>query len=355
MSASLSVAFCIPGDLATLTGGYGYDRALIAALRGAGCFVQHVELPASFPFPSHDDLATTQNTFSSLKTDVALIDGLALGAIPPNVLAALNTPFAALVHHPLCLEHGLSKEIATALEHSERAVLHRASAIIVTSPATADVVADLFGLSRQSICVAEPGTTRPVIEQRTYDRRAVEIIAVGAIVPRKGYDVLLHALRMISNLPFRLRLIGSTMREPETAREIESLAIHSMLADRVIFAGELSGAALQAAYARADIFVSASRFEGYGMALTEAMANGLPIITTTAGAAADTVPDGCAIKIAADDAPALADALRLLISDSALRKTLSTRALAAAEHLPTWERAAAIVEAALRNSVQRAL
>ena len=206
-------------------------------------------------------------------------------------------------------------------------------------------------LTRQSICVAEPGTVRPALREKPDNDGIIEIIAVGAIVPRKGYDVLLRALSTIRDLPFRLRIIGSTAREPETAREIETATIDLSLVGRVILAGELSGAALQAAFARADIFVSASRFEGYGMALAEAMANGLAIITTIAGAAADTVPDGCAIKIAADDVPALADALARLISDAALRDVLSKRALMAAQDLPTWERAATIVEAALRNAL----
>jgi glycosyltransferase involved in cell wall biosynthesis len=76
------------------------------------------------------------------------------------------------------------------------------------------------------------------------------------------------------------------------------------------------------------------------MAFAEAIAHGLPVIGTTAGALPDTIPHGTGILVAPDDASALAAALRRLIEDPSERQRLSAAACQAAQHLPTWEDAA---------------
>jgi glycosyltransferase involved in cell wall biosynthesis len=89
-----------------------------------------------------------------------------------------------------------------------------------------------------------------------------------------------------------------------------------------------------------DVFVLASRFEGYGMALAEAVAHGLPVVSTTAGAIPDTVPVGAGILVPPDDARALAEALWRVIRIPDERKRLAMNARAAAVHLPTWQNSA---------------
>jgi len=78
-------------------------------------------------------------------------------------------------------------------------------------------------------------------------------------------------------------------------------------------------------------------FEGYGMVYAEAMAHGLPIIATTAGAIPDTVPKEAGLLVPPGDIPALTSALKALMQDPSYRATLSSGALKAAGHQPTWE------------------
>ena len=102
-----SALFAIPGDLRTLTGGYGYDRRMLAALPACGVAATHLQLPGGFPFPDAATVAETLRLLAQAPPDhVLLVDGLALGALPPDGLAGLTAPLVALVHHPLGLESG---------------------------------------------------------------------------------------------------------------------------------------------------------------------------------------------------------------------------------------------------------
>jgi glycosyltransferase involved in cell wall biosynthesis len=97
-------------------------------------------------------------------------------------------------------------------------------------------------------------------------------------------------------------------------------------------------------YAQADVFVLASRFEGYGMAYAEALAHGLPVIGTTAGAIPDTVPDTAGLLSKPGDVDSLQNALRQIIQDQVLRQSLSQGALLAAAQQPSWAECARLFE-----------
>src|SRR5262249_53989538 len=110
------------------------------------------------------------------------------------------------------------------------------------------------------------------------------------------------------------------------------------LADRVRLAGEWPPERLGEAYEAADLFVLPSFHEGYGMAFAEALAHGLPILGTAGGAVTDTVPRGARLLVPPGDAPALAAALRRILTDAGLRAALAAGAARAGAALPDWPR-----------------
>jgi glycosyltransferase involved in cell wall biosynthesis len=171
----------------------------------------------------------------------------------------------------------------------------------------------------------------------------VALLSVGALVPRKGFDTLIEALATIRDLDWRLTIAGPRDRDPVTARQIAALIAQLGLEARVTLAGAVASDRLAALYSAADLFVLASRFEGYGMAFAEAASCGLPIIGTTAGAIPDTMLPGAGLLVPPDDAPALAAALRRLIGDAGERARFAEAAFAAADRLPTWRGSARIV------------
>jgi glycosyltransferase involved in cell wall biosynthesis len=102
-------------------------------------------------------------------------------------------------------------------------------------------------------------------------------------------------------------------------------------------------------YLASDVFVLASRFEGYGMVLAEAIAHGVAVVSTTAGAIPDTVPSNTGLLVPPGDVVALAQALRRLISDHAERQRLAMNARAAAAQLPTWQDSARLFARAIET------
>lgn len=344
MSTGRPIVFAIPGDIRLPTGGYAYDRRLLAEWARSGVDASHLALPGSFPNPTDADMAETgHRLLASHWNAVLLIDGLAYGTFPEGAAAGLAGRVVALCHHPLGLEAGLTRERAGELVARETAALRHAAHVIVTSRATKRLLASDFGVEPDRITVAEPGTDPAARARPSVAGAPVRLLAVGSIVPRKGYDVLVAALSTLAHLQWTLEIIGAADRAPATARALRQQIAAAGLDTRIVLRSGLSDDEVAQAYAATDVFVMPSLFEGYGMALTEAWARGLPIICTTGGAAAETVPDGIAVKIAPGSAGDLATAIAYLVGDEAARRQRADTAWATASTLPRWADTARIV------------
>lgn len=345
----------LPGPLDQLTGGTVYDRRMVDGLRALGRAVTVHELAEAFPYPSARDLAAAEAVLTALPAGaVAVVDGLALGVLPQAAAraTAAGVRLVALVHHPLALESGLDAATAAAFRQAERAALAAARRVIVTSPTTGAVLARDYGVAAEDIRVVIPGTD-PAPEARGGGAAhlgpgAVALLAVGALVPRKGHAVLVEALRPLAGRPWHLTIAGPE-RDPATGYHLRSLIAATGLADRITLAGAVADDALAALYDAADLFVLASYYEGYGMVFSEAVARGLPIVSTTGGAIAATVPAGAGLLVPPGDAAALGAALAGLMDDPARRHALRQRALAARQRLPGWPAQAAAFAAALEG------
>jgi len=338
----VAVTFAVPGSLDQPTGGYAYDRRVIAGLRQLGCEVDVIDLGGGFPRPTPEIVqAVLPRLLCVSPGRPIVIDGLALGVLP-EVAEALRATHRviALVHHPLALESGLPPGQAAALRDSERAALAAVRHVVVTSPATRRMLVADYGVPTEAIAVVLPGTESAagVAAVRKPAGETVQLLAVGAVVRRKGYDVLIEALGGLTDLDWQLVIAGDWTRDRETVGELATALVRKRLGPRVRMAGAVSDEELAALYRNADLFVLASRFEGYGMAYAAAIAHGLPVIGTRTGAIPETVPQGAGILVPPNNVAALAAALRSMIADAGLRERCSTAARNA--QMPTWEAAA---------------
>ena len=348
------LVFAVPGDLDTPTGGYAYDKRMIAELGALGWRVEALNIGEGFPHPSAAARSKAEALLAAVPAGRPIvIDGLALGVLP-EAAARLSAshPLIALIHHPLALETGVGAEEAVALRDSERAALSAVRAVVANSATTARVLSGDYDVPADRITVAPPGTDRPAITVAPRGDRnpdEVALLAVGSAVPRKGYDVLCAALAGLMPLRWRLTIAGDMGRDPETAARLKADIARFGLERRVTIEPAVTRDRLATLYATADLFVLPSRYEGFGMAFAEAIAHGLPVIGTTAGAIPATVPLSAGVLVPPDDLAALMAALRRLIASDAERARLSAGARAASAQLPTWRGSAALFSAAIER------
>jgi glycosyltransferase involved in cell wall biosynthesis len=336
--------FAVPGDLATPTGGYAYDRRMVAELVALGWDVEVADIGNEFPRPSEHARSAARARLLAVPAGTPIVvDGLAFGVLPELAVELhRDHPLVALVHHPLALEAGIAPADAEDFRRRERTALAHTDRVIVTSPSTARRLAADYAVAAERITVALPGSEprAGARSSRNGHDGPPALLAVGAVVRRKGYDVLVEALATLRDLPWRLTIVGDRTRSPAAVAGLDADVRRHDLGDRISLTGAVDDERLAALHAEADLFVLPSRFEGYGMAFAEAIAHGLPVIGTTAGAIPDTVPEGAGILVPPDDAAALAQALRHLITDRDAREKLAAGARAAAARLPTWRQSA---------------
>ena len=334
--------FAIPGKLDTPTGGYIYDRRVIDGLRALAWHIDVVSLGEGFPEPSESTRQRALDLLASLPHPCPVIlDGLAYGVLPETRkhLHPANA-IIALVHHPLALETGVDPARACLLQASETLALSCAAEVIVTSPSTGRELTEHYGVNPANLTVICPGTDRAKQDTKRRPSAGVKLLSVGAIVPRKGFISLVRALAPLAHLDWTLDIVGDPTRSVETSRELTQAIEQAGLTHRIHLLGTRSKSELEQLYAMSDIFVLSSEHEGYGMAYAEAIAHGLPIIGTRAGAIPETVPPEAGWLVEPGNLAELSHALGSLISDTTLRDQLAHGARQVAARLPTWTDAA---------------
>jgi glycosyltransferase involved in cell wall biosynthesis len=329
-------------DPARPSGGNAYDRRVCDGLSALGWTVQMHAVAGSWPVPDLAALAGLTGELDRIPSGaVVLVDGL-IGSAAPEVLVPIadRLRLVVLVHMPLG-EDVANGEVPGDVGDArarEEAVLSAAVAVVTTSNWTRRRLVELYGLLPDRVHVAEPGVDAARAAPGT--STGGELLCVAAVTPQKGHDILLAALAAVADLSWRCVCVGSLDRAPAYADDLRQQAQESNIGDRVVFAGPLTVADLDVAYGSADVLVVASRAETYGMVVTEALARGLPVITTGVGGlpealgAADGVRPG--LLVPSEDAAALGAALRSWLDDDRLRQRLRHAARERRGTLPTW-------------------
>lgn len=334
--------FLVPGSIQRRTGGSIYDRRIAEALQATGWHPRIEELDGAFPVADDASKAACRALFDRLVDDARLlVDGLVLPAMSHLLTDRPTSCTVILCHHPVVLESGWSDNELAALRQREAEGFAHASMVIAPSRRTLTDIAAL-GYPLKDGRHVHPGSdpVSPAPEIRTTVGRPARLLCVANLAPRKGHDVLLEAMVQLADLDLHLTCVGAGSAAPEYANDIKEMAGRPQLEGRVSFTGDISPAELDAEYAAADIFVLASRHEGFGMVLSEAVRRGLPLVATRAGAIPEAAPAAATSLVPPDDPAALAAAIRELVTNPAAYSARGAAAHAAAWDLPDWTEAA---------------
>ena len=268
------------------TGGYGYDRRIVAGRATADGWWTR-ELDGSFCFDGCGARGGRPRP-GSIPDRTTVLGTVALGVLPVEIeREAARLRIVALVHHPLAAETGIDKESAVALEASERRALAAVHSVVVTSRATVGALRQ-YGVGPDRVTVIEPGTDparlarfqRSILNTETpapvSQPADVMLLCVATLTPRERHAVLFRALASIRARNWRLICAGSLDRDPATVSSLRAQLRAGGLESRVELVGDRDAKALAADYDAADLFVLPTFYEGYGMAVAEALERGLP-------------------------------------------------------------------------------
>jgi glycosyltransferase involved in cell wall biosynthesis len=230
------------------------------------------------------------------------------------------------------------------LDHPELEIrsLRAAAGVICTSSSVAAEITQRHGATR--VHVALPGTEPAEPAGGSVPRH---LISVAALLPNKDQLTLLRALALVKDLPWTAALVGSGEADPDYAAAVRAAWKELRLEDRVRLAGEVTGQALENEWHAADLSLLVSKVEAFGMAVTESLAHGLPVVVRSGTGAVEalslgavggdeTALPGAVVVLDSDPAP-LAAVLRDWLTSAELQATWRRAALAGRERLPGWD------------------
>jgi glycosyltransferase involved in cell wall biosynthesis len=307
---------------------------------------------AAWPVPGPGARAALARVVSAIPDgETVLIDGLIAspaatqllphtGRIRMTVLLHMPLATALDAHHDASTERGRPRSAgAGTAERSERAVLRAATGVVVTSEWTRQQVLTRYAIPAHRVHVAPPGVDRVAATARP---TRGHLICVGVLGRHKGQDVLVEALAELAERDWHCVLAGPLDRDPDFVGRLQTRITRLGYGHRIRLAGVLTGAALSHAYATADLLVAPSRSETYGMAVTEALAHGLPVIAAAVGGLPEALgftADGTrpGRLVPPGDPAALAAVLEDWLGDEHHRRRLRAAARQRRSTLRGWE------------------
>jgi glycosyltransferase involved in cell wall biosynthesis len=358
----MRLGLVIYGSLATVSGGYLYDRKLVEHLRRAGDEVEIISLPWR-NYAQH-----LSDSFSA-----AVIARLRAGRFDALLQDELNHPSLFWINRKLrgryprlsIVHHLRSSERRPACKNIvyrwvERRYLASVDGFIFNSETTRAAVEALVGDGQPAVVAypagdhLHPAITAEDIRVRAHQPGPLRVLFVGNVIPRKGLHTLLSALALRTRGDWRLEIVGSVTADAAYVRSIRQQIDRDHLVDNLTLHGSVSDSELTAEFARAHVLVVPSTYEGFGIVYLEGMGFGLPAIATSAGAAGELIMHGeDGFLVPPGDAAALADCLRTLMRD---RERLAAMSLAARERYarhPSWQASAEKIRGFIQSFIAR--
>ncbi len=342
----MHLGLIIYGRLDTLSGGYLYDRRLVAYLRGQGDTVEIISLPWS-GYGRHLTHNFSRSLFDRLRH--ASFDGLLQDELNHPSLFWMNQRLREATAYPLIsiVHHLRASEARPAWQNRaygwvEGQYLNTVDGFIYNSQTTKTAVTQRLRTQKPSVIAYPAGdrfapTVAPAeIASRAQEEGPLRLVFVGNLIPRKGLHTLLAALTLLPPESWELIVVGETAVNPTYARTIERQA--RQLNGPVRFLGAISDAELAQQLKQSQLLVVPSDYEGFGIVYLEGMGFGLPAIASTAGAAREIITDGVdGFLVGVGETAVLANRILTLHKDRACLTQMGAAALKRYHAHPTWD------------------
>ncbi len=356
----MRIGFIIYGSLDTLTGGYLYDRIVAQGLTQLGHQIEVISLPSGSYLRRLGQGLSLKFCRRLLAGgfDILIEDELchpSLFLVNRQLRRQAGPITVALVHHTLCNEPH-HRRLNMLLGVIERCYLASVDGFIHNSQTTKRTVAALVDHDQPQV-IAYPAGDRlgvllspEVIGKRAHRSGPLELLFLGNVIPRKGLSPLIKALAGVDRNAWRLTVVGGLDFDPAHVAGVQQLIRQLDLSDSVRFMGSAQDDELVEILNASHLFCMPYAYEGFGIAILEAMAFGLPAIGCLNGAAGETINHG--INGFLLDSGDLAGLEPLLVSLHRDREGLLKLALAAREtyaRCPSWQDGVAAIDGFLRE------
>lgn len=357
----MRIGLIVYGSLDILTGGNLYDRTVVDGLARLGHEVEVIELPSVAYHRRlwHNFQSGLCRRLLAKNLDILIEDELC----HPSLIL-INRRLRRQAHRPLLItlvHHTMSDEPRNRWQNMllaviERSFLSSVDGFILNSATTREKVAALAPHNLPQV-IAYPAGDRlgPAPANHDIQRRAqragpLQLLFLGNVIPRKGLRPLLQALAGLDRDLWQLFVVGELDFAPAYSRQIHELVEKLDLSPSVRFLGLLQDDALRDVFASSHIFCMPYAYEGFGIALLEAMAFGLPAIGCRSGAAGETIDHGInGYLLAADDILGLAPLLSRLHGDRQLLFHLALAAKNTYQNHPAWQDSIMAIDAFLQQ------
>ncbi len=346
----MHIALLIYGNLETVSGGYLYDRKLVEHLRSQGDQVEIISIPwRSYPLLLADNFsASLFHRMQNLQVDILLQDELnhpSLFLLNQRMRKETKIPLVSIVHHLRSSEQRSAWQNIL-FKAIERRYLDSVDALIFNSRATQKAVLECnASLKDKPSLIAFPAGDRfkPAWDLLETQKRAdqpgpLKIVFIGNLIPRKGLDSLLKALKYIPAHLWELNVIGSLELDPFYAQKMRKLVSKLDMTKHVKFLGTVPDTLIAQTLSNSHLLAVPSSYEGFGIVYLEGMSFGLPAIGAKAGGAQEIIQHGHnGFLVEPGDVERLSAHISNLATDRQKLVEMSLAARRSFESHPSWE------------------
>lgn len=349
----MRLGLVIYGNLDIITGGFIFDKLVVEYLRRQGDEVEIISLPWH-PYPLgllHNVRAGLARRLRQGRYDAVIQDELthpSLFWLNGRLKPHLSYPIISLVHLLRATEERPDWQNRL-YRLVERRYLQSVDGFIFISRHTQRLVESLVGAGKPCTIAYSAGdrlggATPEEIAGRVRAPGPRQILFLGAVIPRKGLDVLLQALAPLRDDDWELTIAGSLSTDPEYARKIDGLIRDLRLSRKIRRPGVLLSEDLTACLSRSHILAVPSYMEGLALVYLEGMHYGLVPLASSGGAAGEVITSGeDGFLIPPRDVGALTTSLRELLQDEGKLLAMSLAARERMARHPTWEQTGAAI------------